>query len=69
MTKSDVSRETRIAAGIVAVCAVACILYSRAASRVGVAGLVTYAVSAASMVFGGFAPRWRLLCFGRNGLA
>lgn len=50
MTKSDVSRETRIAAGMVAVCVVACILYSRAASRVGVAGLVTYAVSAASMV-------------------
>lgn len=50
MTKSDVSRETRIAAGIVAVCVVACILYSRAASRVGIAGLVTYAASAASMV-------------------
>ena len=50
MTKSDVSRETRIAAGIVAVCVVACILYSRAASRVDIAGLVTYAASAASMV-------------------
>lgn len=50
MTKSGVSRETRIAAGMVAVCVVACILYSRAASRVGVAGLVTYAVSAASIV-------------------
>lgn len=50
MAKSNVSRETRIAAGIAAVCAVACILYSRAASRVGMAGLVTYAASAASMV-------------------
>ena len=50
MTKSDVSRETRTAAGTVAVCAVACILYSRAASRVGTAGLVTYAASAVSMV-------------------
>lgn len=50
MAKSNVSRETRIAAGIAAICAVACILYSRAASRVGMAGLVTYAASAASMV-------------------
>ena len=48
--KSNFSHKTRIAAGIAAVCAVACILYSRAASRVGVAGLVTYASSAASMV-------------------
>ena len=50
MAKSSVSRKTRFAAGIVAACAVACILYSRAASRVGVAGLVTYAASAASMI-------------------
>lgn len=50
MVKSNFSHKTRIAAGIAAVCAVACILYSRAASRVGVAGLVTYAASAASMV-------------------
>lgn len=50
MVKSNFSHKTRIAAGIAAVCAVACILYSRAASRVGVAGLVTYASSAASMV-------------------
>lgn len=51
MTKSSVSRETRFAAGVVAVCAAACILYSRAASRVGTDGLVTYAVGAASMIF------------------
>lgn len=51
MTKSSVSRETRFAAGVVAVCAAACILYSRAASRVGADGLVTYAVGAASMIF------------------
>lgn len=50
MVKSNFSHKTRIAAGIAAVYAVACILYSRAASRVGVAGLVTYAASAASMV-------------------
>ena len=50
MVKSNFSHKTHIAAGIAAVCAVACILYSRAASRVGVAGLVTYAASAASMV-------------------
>ena len=50
MAKSSVSRKTRIAAGIVAACAAACVLYSRAASRVGTAGLVTYAASAASMV-------------------
>ena len=50
MVKSNFSHKTRIAAGIAAVCAVAYILYSRAASRVGVAGLVTYAASAASMV-------------------
>ena len=50
MAKSSVSRKTRFAAGIVAVCAAACILYSRAASRVGAAGLVTYAASAASMI-------------------
>ena len=48
--KSSFSHKTRIAAGIVAVCVVACILYSRAASRVGVAGLITYAASAVSMV-------------------
>lgn len=48
MAKLSVSRKTRFAAGIVAVCAVACILYSRAASRVGADGLVTYAVGAAS---------------------
>ena len=50
MVKSSFSHKTRIAAGIVAVCVVACILYSRAASRVGVAGLITYAASAVSMV-------------------
>lgn len=50
MAKLSVSRKTRFAAGIVAVCAAACILYSRAASRVGAAGLVTYAASAASMI-------------------
>ncbi|MFQ9741396.1 MAG: hypothetical protein ACLRX5_02175 [Slackia sp.] len=50
MVKSNFSHKTRIAAGIAAVCAVACILYSRVASRVGMAGLVTYAASAASMV-------------------
>lgn len=50
MVKSSFSHKTRIAAGMVAVCAVACILYSRAVSRVGMAGLVTYAASAASMV-------------------
>ena len=47
--ESNFSHKTRIAAGIVAVCAVACILYG-AASRVGMAGLVTYAASAVSMV-------------------
>ncbi|RNL19617.1 hypothetical protein DMP07_06505 [Slackia faecicanis] len=50
MAKSSVSRKTRIAAGIVAACAAACILYSRAASRVGAAGLITYAAGAASMI-------------------
>ncbi|MDO5041936.1 MAG: hypothetical protein Q4D92_00280 [Slackia sp.] len=50
MANSSVSRETRFAAGIVAVCIVACILYSRAASRVDAAGLVTYAVGAVSMI-------------------
>ena len=50
MAKSSVSCKTRFAAGIVAICAAACILYSRAASRVGAAGLVTYAASVASMI-------------------
>lgn len=50
MAKSSVSRKTRIAAGIVAACAAACILYSRAASRVGAAGLITYAAGAVSMI-------------------
>ena len=37
-------------AGVVVICAVACILYSRAATRVGTAGLATYAAGAFAMV-------------------
>ncbi|MDO4590481.1 MAG: hypothetical protein Q4B35_03690 [Slackia sp.] len=50
MAKSNVSRETRIAAGVIAICTVVCILYARAATRVGVAGLATYAAGAFAMV-------------------
>ncbi|MFR4803568.1 MAG: hypothetical protein ACLT98_09780 [Eggerthellaceae bacterium] len=50
MVKSNFSHKTRIAAGIAAVCAVACILYSRRFLRVGMVMLVTYVMSAASMV-------------------